>query len=96
MCDWELKKMKKIKEKISDILELPKDVVLNLPKITLVGDVQLYIENHRGILEYNRERVKIKTNLGEIIISGSDLKIKTVMFEEIIVEGSIKGIQLEK
>ncbi|MDI3534426.1 MAG: hypothetical protein PWQ82_791 [Thermosediminibacterales bacterium] len=88
--------MKKIKEKISDILELPKDVVLNLPKITLVGDVQLYIENHRGILEYNRERVKIKTNLGEIIISGSDLKIKTVMFEEIIVEGSIKGIQLEK
>ncbi len=44
--------LKTIKTKISDATELPYELVLNLPKITVIGDIQAVIENHKGIVEY--------------------------------------------
>ena len=45
---------KNVKQKFSNYLDIPKDVILDLPKITVIGDIQLYVENHRGIIEYTR------------------------------------------
>ena len=56
--------MPSLKTLIGAVVDLPKDLVLNLPRITLVGDLQLVIENHRGIEDFDeigrascRERV---------------------------------------
>ena len=38
-----------IKMSITDALELPLDVALDLPKIIVVGDVKVNITNHRGL-----------------------------------------------
>jgi len=48
---------KKIKRQFSEFLEIPGDVMLDLPKIVLVGNIKIFIENHRGILEYTTEKV---------------------------------------
>jgi len=50
-----------IKKGIADLLELPRDIVLDLPKITLLGNLQLYIENHKGIIEYSTSLVRVNT-----------------------------------
>jgi sporulation protein YqfC len=34
-------KTKEIRESVSELLELPKDIMLDLPRITLLGDIQL-------------------------------------------------------
>ena len=47
---------KKIKRQFSEFLEIPGDVMLDLPKIVLVGNIKIFIENHRGILEYTTEK----------------------------------------
>ena len=39
----------KIKEKISDALELPKDITLDIPKIVILGTDSVSIENHKGL-----------------------------------------------
>ena len=37
-------------EKTAQVFDLPADVVAGLPRLELVGDKELRMENHRGIL----------------------------------------------
>ena len=87
------KKINEIKSNFSDILELPKDIILDLPKITLVGNLQLYIENHKGIIEYGSLRIRVNTNAGILRILGKNMIIKNIVSEEIIIVGEIESIE---
>lgn len=89
------KKLTKWRNSLVDALELPKEIILNLPKVTVIGNVQCYIENHRGVIEYSSERVRVAINSGELIVSGADLFIRYMANEEIAVDGTINGIQYE-
>ncbi len=80
---------------ISEMFELPREVVLDLPRLTLVGNVQIYLENHRGVIAYDESRIRIGVNNGEIIIRGSNLQIKNLMAEELLIKGTIEGIDYE-
>jgi len=84
-----------LKQKISDILDLPKDIVLNLCRITITGRIAVFIENHKGIMEYTSDRVKINTGNGLLIIKGEGLVLKTIIVDEITVEGKINSIEYE-
>ncbi len=86
-------KLNEIKESVSEAFELPKDIMLDLPKITMLGDVELYIENHKGIIEYSIEKIRVDINKGTLIILGKDLFIKTIITEEIIISGKIYSVE---
>ncbi|NLX61381.1 MAG: sporulation protein YqfC [Tissierellia bacterium] len=88
------KKMENIKYNISEALELPKDIVLDLPKITIIGNIQINILNHKGIIEYSQEVLRVNSNIGVIKITGNDLKLKTILSEEIIANGIIDKIEI--
>ena len=83
---------KHFKQQVSEFLEIPGDIILDLPKITLMGGLQLSVENHRGILKYGAEETRINTSEGELIIKGRDLRLRSVLPEEILLEGKIKSI----
>ncbi|MGI6490835.1 MAG: sporulation protein YqfC [Peptococcaceae bacterium] len=83
---------KKIKRQFSEVMELPGDVVLDLPKITLIGNIQLFIENHRGIIEYSTERVRISAGNGEVTITGDNLLLRNILPEELCIEGRLKSV----
>ncbi len=83
-----------IKMSLTDALELPLDVALDLPKLVLVGNVKLNISNHKGIIEYTKELIRINTKIGMIKISGHSLEIKNVLMEEIAISGSIEKIEI--
>lgn len=85
-----------IKKKISDALDLPQDIVLNVPRVIVTGKIATFIENHKGIIEYNSELVKISTSIGVICVRGEDLHIKTIISDEITVEGKIIAIEFEE
>ncbi len=85
---------KRLEYMLANLLELPKDLVMDLPRVTLLGDMQVIVENHRGIIEYTRERVRISTSLGELIIDGTSLALRTIFPEEIAVDGKIRALSL--
>lgn len=85
---------KRLEYILAHYLELPKDLIMDLPRVTLIGDVQVLVENHRGIIEYATERIRISTSLGELVISGAGLTLRTIFPEEIAVEGKIIGLNL--
>lgn len=88
-------KKERVKRKIADLFDFPQDVVLDLPRITMIGSIQLYIENHKGITLYEKHRIRISVINGEIVIDGEDLHLRTVYNDDIYVEGRIKNISLE-
>ncbi len=84
--------MNNIKANISEALEIPKDILLDLPKVTFIGNLQVNIENHKGIVEYSDDNIRIKIKDGILKVSGMDLVIKTIVTEEIIISGKIASI----
>ncbi len=83
------------RESLADLLEMPREIVLNLPRLTLIGNLQCYVENHRGVIEYTGETVRIAVSGGELIVRGSGLTIRYFGNEEIAVDGEIAGLDYE-
>jgi len=76
-------------DKLARVLDFPKEIVLDLPKVTLIGNMQALIENHRGVIEYSTDRIRISINSGEIEITGKDMSICNISRDEIHLDGSI-------
>ena len=53
-------KLKKRKKVLVDKLEMPKEIVLDVPRITVIGRNEITIENHKGILIFEKNEIKIK------------------------------------
>ncbi|MCT4594594.1 MAG: sporulation protein YqfC [Anaeromicrobium sp.] len=85
-----------IRESLAELLELPKDIILDLPRITMLGNLQLYIENHKGIIEYTKVRIRVKLREGSLRVIGKDLTIKNIMEEEIVICGELHSIEFMK
>ncbi len=83
---------RKVKRQFSEAMELPGDVVLDLPKIIMVGNIQLFIENHRGIIEYTTEGVRVSVGEGEVAVVGEDLMLRNILPDELCVEGKIRSL----
>jgi sporulation protein YqfC len=86
----------KLKNRFSSVLDIPKDVMLDLPKLTVIGDMQIYIENHRGIIEYTSELVRLSTSLGQLSIKGEKLILRNISIEEIYIDGEIREIAFQR
>jgi len=75
------------------MLEVPKDSLLNMPRITLIGGMTVNVENFRGILEFRDDLLRLSLTQGELNVHGRELVIKTIFPTEVVIEGNIRGIQ---
>jgi len=70
-------------------MELPEDVLLDLPRITMIGQLHIYIENHKGLLLFSDDEVRILLKQGQLLIKGKGFVIKMILPEELLLEGKI-------
>ena len=89
-------KTRKIKNRFESILEMPKEVYTNLPKLIVVGFEEMIIENYKSILEYEEFFVRINTYIGVININGFNLNLEKMTNDDIKITGTIESIDLEK
>lgn len=87
-------KQNRLGAKLAEFLELPLDTVVDLPKMVVNGNQQLIIENHRGVIEYERSVIRVGTKLGELRITGSELVLVSVFKEELVIAGKIGQIEM--
>lgn len=84
------------KNRLNDILEIPKEVYSNIPNFIITGFEDMIIENYKGILEYEDYYVRISTLLGIVSIHGFNLRLEKMTEENIKITGKIESIELEK
>ena len=88
-------KREQVKKKFADMLEFPLDVALDLPRLTVIGNRQVYVENHRGLTLYQDDIIRISVLNGSVAIRGCGLHLRTVFSDDIYIEGQIAEIRLE-
>ena len=81
--------------KVSKFLEIPREVLSNIPKITITGFNEVLIENFKGILEYEDFFVRISTEIGNLNINGFNLKLNQMTDNDIFISGKIENIDFE-
>src|SRR5699024_9998014 len=74
-------------------LALPSDVILELPRITMIGQIHAYIENHQGIATYSDTELKLKTYNQLSQITRVSIVLKMMLPDEILLEGTITDIK---
>ena len=65
---------------------------MDIPKLTLIGRNELYIENHRGIIEFQADLLRINLSRGFIEIQGNNLKSKPSCLRNSFLIGEINTI----
>ena len=81
-------------ERTAELLDLPADALAGLPRLVLVGDGELRVENHKGILAYGSEEIHISGGSYLLKITGSGLELRAMTGVELLITGRIQNIQL--
>lgn len=90
MAKWQ----EKIKKWLLKKTELPADALLDLPRVTMIGQLHIYIENHKGVIHFSSEELRLALKKGQQIkVKGEDFVIKTILPEELLLEGKIKRVE---
>lgn len=83
-----------LRRKLTDTFELPMEITLDVPKVTLVGDLHLTIENHRGIIHFSEDRVVVGVSKGQVEVRGCNLSIGHILTDEVFLVGEIRSVAL--
>jgi len=73
-------------------LDLPEEVMLDLPIVNAFGNKKIEIYNFKGLIEYSLEKIRINTSIGVLIVEGSKLEIKIMTTEDLHIIGIITQI----
>ena len=90
-----MKKLSNINRRVKNALEIPREVVGKIPKITITAFDEMLIENFKAILEYEDFFVRISTYIGVVSINGFNLKLSQMTEDDILVSGKIESRDLE-
>lgn len=85
---------RKLRNWTNEMLDLPQDIVFNLPRLTLIGNNELHIENHEGVKHFSSEELILILKQGSLRVEGKGLIIRSILPHEVFVEGRVEAIKL--
>lgn len=90
-----MKMKKEFAHTVGESLSLPPETIAEVPLTSLRGKRSVCIENHRGILAYTDECVKVAVKRGSISVFGTHLTIARMTRGCLEIRGHIRSIELE-
>lgn len=87
-------KTRRLALRLSNVLDLPADTLVDVPRLTLIGNMFLSIENHRGLIEYAPEKIRAAVPTGVIDVQGQKLVVRQISTMEIYVVGQVERITI--
>ena len=89
--DWNLKELP---SRAAEAFDLPADVISALPHIELIGDCQLLMHSHQGILAYSTQVIDINGGKLVLRIRGERLELTSMTGSEVRIQGKIAALEL--
>lgn len=81
-------------EKLGEKLSIPTETMGLVPYIEIRGQRSVSIENHKGILKYQDDEIRICVKNGTISVKGTVLKIGCLNHKQIVIYGKIQAVLL--
>ena len=86
---------KETKNAFAEFWGIPADIIMKAPRIQMIGDMEIYVENYDAIALYSPEDIKIAVNEGMLCVSGVNLRIVQAELHSLMIKGVIKKICFE-
>ena len=90
------RRIKQKQNRFEEMLEIPKEITTQIPKLTIMGFQELLVENYKAILEYQDFYIRLSTHIGIININGFELNLNEMTNDDILITGKIESIDFEK
>ena len=84
------RKLSQVGQDALERLELPVNIAADVARIELLGNRELYMDRHRGVLAYSTEEVDVNG----VRIRGEELQLLVMTEQELRLTGKIAGIEL--
>ncbi len=88
------KRFSRMQSMFADALEVPEEIALDLPRVTLLGNISLEVENHKGIISYSAKEVRLRVNDGYLIARGNNFKLRSIRKTDVSLEGEINNLAI--
>ena len=66
-----------------------------MKKLMLYGNERVLIEEHRGILAYGDEEIRVGTSFGVAVIQGMELRLCCMSRSQLVIRGRIACVRTE-
>lgn len=80
-------------ERAARMFDLPADAVAGVPRIEIVGDGELRMGPHRGILAYGSEEIHISGGKLVVRVVGEGLELRAMTPAELLITGRIRAVE---
>lgn len=88
MAEWK----KELLDRAADST-FAEDLNCRLPRIEIIGDHRVIVENHRGIVGYDKNVMQIACGRLTLRIEGEGLELRTLSQQELSVSGTIHTVE---
>ncbi|MFT8871001.1 MAG: sporulation protein YqfC [Sporolactobacillus sp.] len=89
----ERKLSRRLKKWFSEVAEIPEDITLGLPKLTVIGQSCLSVENYKSVLHFSNEELMLELEQGQLHISGENFVLDVILKQEIVLNGMVHTIE---
>ena len=82
------------KRPVTELFDLPAELVPGIPKLTMSGGSEVLVENHGGLKSYSRDCIEVRGRNMLLQIRGEDLELATMTKAYIVIRGIIVAVEL--
>lgn len=81
-------------QRLAEGMELPGEAAPGLPLVEICGQRRVLIENHRGVLSYGTELIRVCVSYGAVEVRGCGLELARMTREQLVICGRIDSVSL--
>lgn len=91
-----MKEKRNLLQRLAEGVDLPGEPLPGQPIAEIAGDRRVLIENHQGVKEYTREKIRVKVKYGQLTVCGCGLELACMTREQLVISGRIDSITLHR
>ena len=84
----------RLRERMAELFDLPGDLVAGLFHLEMLGNRQLLVEGHGGILAYSQECIDIHVKGGVLRVRGAKLALRAMTDDVLRIAGEIGAVEM--
>jgi len=77
----------------ADTFDLPGEVLLDLPRLTVTGGQRVVVENHQGLMDYSSETIVVAGGKVTLRIVGDGLELRAMTAEALLISGHVFRVE---
>ena len=82
-------------KEIAGLTELPFDTAFSSYRYVNMGGAALYVQGHKGIILFDTAKIVLRVAKARLEILGSNLKIKQLSSDDIMITGEVLSVCLQ-